>query len=97
MTELIREEQYIFIAGAKKYAFRVQELVWGSSAWPERFRIDVPESSTCDGKTFYGITAHEAIEQAIEYLSSPAFEAGLSRSDVHVSDRILSFGSPVSL
>jgi hypothetical protein len=76
MAELIREERYRFFAGTKEHVLRVQELLWGSPAWPERFRIHVHASYGRDGKNFYGTTAREAVERAIEYLSSPVFEAG---------------------
>lgn len=78
MAELIKEERYIFLAGTKEYDFRVQELVWGSTAWPERFRIQVSITPTRSAKKFYGMTAREAVERAIEYLSFPVYDADTS-------------------
>jgi hypothetical protein len=85
MAELIKEERYIFSAGAKEYVSRVQELVWGTMAWPERFRIDVP-TSHARGRKAYGMTAREAVERAIVCLSSPIFEAGTSSPNLHASN-----------
>jgi hypothetical protein len=70
MGDLIREERYIFSLGTQEQVLRVQELVWGSTAWPERFRVHVPAPYTRDGKKFYGTTAREVVERAIAYLSS---------------------------
>jgi hypothetical protein len=86
MAELIKEERYIFVAGGKERVFRVEELVWGTIAWPERFRIYITESPTRDGRKVYGMTAREAVERAIEFLSSPAFEAEPSPYKVHASN-----------
>jgi hypothetical protein len=80
MGDLIREERYLFFVGTKEHVLRVQELVWGSTTWPERFRICLPAAYTRDSKKFYGTTAREAVERAIEYLSSPVCEARLSPS-----------------
>lgn len=75
MAELIKEERYLFFVGAKEHVLRVHELLWGSTAWPERFRVHVHGSYRRDGKDFYGTTAREAVELATEYLSSPVCEA----------------------
>ena len=80
MGDLIREERYLFFVGTKEHVLCVQELVWGLTTWPERFRICVPAAYTRDSKKFYGTTAREAVERAIEYLSSPVYEARLSPS-----------------
>jgi hypothetical protein len=86
MAELIKEERYIFVAGGKERVFRVEELVWGTIAWPERFRILVTDSPRRDGRKVYGMTAREAVERAIEYLSSPVFAAGSSSYKIHASN-----------
>jgi len=75
MAELIREERYLFFSSTKEHVLRVQELLWGSPAWPERFRIHVHAYYRRDAKNFYGTTAREAVERAIEYLSTPVCDA----------------------
>jgi hypothetical protein len=75
VSDLIKEERYVFFVGTKEHVLNVEELVWGSTTWPERFRIHVPAAYTRDSKKFYGTTAREAVEQAVEYLSSPVCEA----------------------
>jgi hypothetical protein len=44
MRELLKEERYVFFFGTKEHVLRVQELLWGSTAWPEKFRIHVRAS-----------------------------------------------------
>jgi hypothetical protein len=85
MAELIKEERYLFFAGAKEHVLRVQQLLWGSTAWPERFRVHVHASYRRGAKNFYGATAREALERAMEYLSSPVSEAGPSPFSLHAS------------
>lgn len=68
MAYLIKEDRYIYFVGAKKHALRVHELLWGSPAWPGRFRIQVPASKERDGKEFYGKSALEVVDRVIEYL-----------------------------
>jgi hypothetical protein len=75
MANLIKEDRYIYFVGSKRHSLRVQELVWGSAAWPGRFRIQVPASQERDGKKFYGKSALEVVERAIEYLYCHAPEA----------------------
>ncbi len=86
MAELIKEERFLFFVGTKEHVLRVQELLWGSTAWPERFRIHVHGSYRRDAQNFYGTTAREAVERAIEYLSSPIREAGPSTFGLHASN-----------
>jgi hypothetical protein len=64
----------------KNIVLRVEELVWGSTTWPERFRVRVPAARTRNSRKFYGTTAREAVERAIEYLSFPVCEARLAPS-----------------
>jgi hypothetical protein len=71
MASLIREERYIFQVETEADVLRVQEMVWGSDPWPEKFRVQVPASSEHGGKTFYGSTAQEAAERGVEYITSP--------------------------
>ena len=68
MAYLIKEDRYIYFVGAKKHTLRVHELLWGSPAWPGRFRIQVPASKERDGKEFYGKNALEVVDRVIEYL-----------------------------
>jgi hypothetical protein len=84
MAELIKEERYIFSVGTEEHVLRVQELVWGSTAWPEKFRIRLPASYRRDAKRFYGTTAGDAVERATEYLSSPLCEAEASSYGLRV-------------
>ena len=86
MGELIKEERYVFYVGTKEHVLHVQELLWSSTGWPERFRIHVSAPYTRDGKNFYGTTAREALEQAIEYLSSPVSGAGRWPFGLHSSN-----------
>jgi hypothetical protein len=86
MPELIKEERYLFFLGTKEHVLRVQELLWGSTGWPEKFRIHVHASYNRDGKNFYGATAREAVERAIEYLSSQVHGTGPSPVDLHASN-----------
>ena len=84
MTELIKEERFLFFVGTKQHVLRVQELLWGSTAWPERFRVH--GSYRRNAQNFYGTTAREAVERAIEYLSFPIREAGPSTFGLHASN-----------
>ena len=70
MANLIREERYIFQIGTEEHILRVQEIISGADAWPERFRIKVPASHTREAKTFYGATSDEVVQRATEFLSS---------------------------
>lgn len=69
MGDLIREERYIFLTGVREHVLRVQELVSGSTTWPERFRIYIPASHSRNAERFYGTTALQVLERATEYLS----------------------------
>jgi hypothetical protein len=68
MANLIKEDRYIYLVGTTKHFLHVQELVWGSSAWPGRFHIQVRATREREGKNFYGKTALEVVQKAIEYL-----------------------------
>jgi hypothetical protein len=83
MRELLKEERYVFFFGTKEHVLCVQELLWGSTAWPEKFRIHLHASYNRDGKNFYGTTAREAVERAIEYLSSSVHGATPSQFGLH--------------
>jgi hypothetical protein len=74
MVDLIREEIYICYVGMREHVLRVEEFA-SAAPWPERFRIQLPCSSERDGKKFYGASALEAVERAVQYLSSPIREA----------------------
>jgi hypothetical protein len=78
MADLIKEERYTFFDGTKEHVLRLQELLRGSTVWPEKFRIHVHASYRREAKDFFETTAHEAIERAIEYLSSPVARSGHS-------------------
>ena len=86
MGELIKEERYIFSQGPQEHVLRVQELLSGPVAWPERFCIHLPASHTQPAKKFYGTTAREAVDLAIEFLSSDSSEAGTSPIRIRASN-----------
>jgi len=66
---MIKEEKYIVYIGTEEYELRVQELLWGSEPWPERFRAQIPASAERKATTLFGSTGREAAERATEYLS----------------------------
>jgi len=70
MAELIKEERFIYFIATEEHVLRVQELIGGSSVWPDSYRISVPGSGSRDARKFYGRTAREVLEKATEYLSS---------------------------
>ncbi len=70
MNTLIKEEQYIMCIGADKYSLRVQEFIWGSEPWPERFRALICAPDNSGAFPVYGSTSGEAVEAAAEYLVS---------------------------
>jgi hypothetical protein len=86
MAELTKEERFLFFVGTTEHVLRVQELLWGSTAWPERFRIHVHGSYRRDAKNFCRPTARQAVERAIAYLSSPVCEAWPSPFGLHASN-----------
>lgn len=70
MATMIEEEKYILYIGTEEYVLGVQELLWGSEPWPERFRVQIPASAERKATTVYGSTGSEAAERATEYLTS---------------------------
>ncbi len=68
----------------KEHVLRVQELLSGTAGWPQRFRIHVHAPYPRDAKDIFGTPAREAIEQAIEYLTSPGPEHGVRHSAVEI-------------
>jgi hypothetical protein len=78
MANLVKEDRYIYFVGAKKHFLRVHELVWGSAAWPGRFHVHVPSSQERAGKEFYGKSALQVVDRAIEYLYCHAPESAPS-------------------
>jgi len=70
MNSLIRNESYSLYSGTERFELTVQELVWGLEPWPEKFRVQVPESNGRDATSVYGATSREAVEAAVEYLAS---------------------------
>jgi hypothetical protein len=69
MPNLIREDRYIFQFASEEHVLRVQELIWGSEAWPGRCRILLPASHQREARRFYGATQGEVVEQATEYIA----------------------------
>ena len=85
MAELIKEERYIFSIGTEEHVLRVQELVSGSTPWPEPFRTHLPASNFREARKFHGRTALAAADRATEYISStvrevPPYRAALTRA-----------------
>jgi len=74
MAELIKEERYIFSIGTEEHVLRVQELVSGSTPWPEPFRTHLPASNFREARKFHGRTALAAADRATEYISSTVRE-----------------------
>jgi hypothetical protein len=70
MATILKEERYIAYIGTEEHVLRVQELLGGSEAWPERFRVQIPASRERPSRTFYGSTGRGVVEQATEYLSN---------------------------
>jgi hypothetical protein len=68
MATMVKEERYIFRLHGAEHELRVQELVWGSEVWPERFRVELPAPDDREAVAFYGATGREAVERAAEYL-----------------------------
>jgi len=69
MATMIKEEQYIICIGAEEHVIRVQELLWGSEAWPERFRARISQSMERLAITVYGSSGREVAERPVERLS----------------------------
>ena len=69
MATMIKEEKYILYVGTEECVLGVQELLWGSEPWPERFRAQIPASAERKTTTVYGSTGSEASERATEYLT----------------------------
>jgi hypothetical protein len=69
MATMIKEERYIVYISTEEYVLRVQELLWGLDAWPERFRVVLPASREWTATTMYASTGREAAERATEFLS----------------------------
>jgi hypothetical protein len=69
VATMIREQRYIVYIGTEEHVLRMQELLWGSESWPERFRVLLPASREWAATTTYGSTGREAAERAMEYLS----------------------------
>ena len=70
MATMIKEERYILRAHGDEHLLRVEELIWGSESWPERFRVQIPGPSGGESMMVYGSTNREALERAAEWLLS---------------------------
>jgi hypothetical protein len=73
---LLREHRFKFFARNKEYVFRVDELVAGIAAWPDRFRLQLPASLGAEARTFYGATCEEAAEKAADFVASCSGQLG---------------------
>jgi hypothetical protein len=67
---LLREHRFKFFARNEEYVFRVDELVAGIAAWPNRFRLRLPASARAVAKTFYGPSCEEVAEKAADFVAS---------------------------
>jgi hypothetical protein len=67
---LLREHRFKFFARNEEYVFRVDELVAGIAAWPNRFRLRLPASPRAVAKTFYGASCEEVAEKAADFVAS---------------------------
>src|SRR6267378_1961525 len=74
IAELIKEERYIFSIGTEEHVLRVQELVSGSTPWPEPFRTHLPASNFREARKFHGRTALAVADRATKYISSTVRE-----------------------
>ena len=72
MATMLKEEKYMLQIAYEEHVLQVQELVWGSESWPEKFRVQLPTSNGKKTTTIYGTTSREVVEVAAEYLSSCA-------------------------
>jgi hypothetical protein len=70
MATMIREEKYVVYIDTEEHVLRVQELLFGLEAWPEKFRALLPASREWTATVVYGSSGREAAERATQYLSS---------------------------
>jgi|HubBroStandDraft_6_1064221.scaffolds.fasta_scaffold39889_3 hypothetical protein len=73
---LLREHRFKFFVGAEDYVFRVEELVTGTSSWPDRCRLRLPASARTEAKTFYGASCVEVAEKAAGFIASHSGRLG---------------------
>jgi hypothetical protein len=88
MSNLIKEEQYVFQMGKQEHTLVVQEQIWGVKWWPEKCRVQVASPETNQTMKFYGATPREVVERAVEYLTSFASATVLTGMAYHLSDRL---------
>ena len=69
MDRMIKEEKYILYFDTEDFVLRVQELLWGSEPWPEKFRAQIPASAERKATTVYRSTGKDLAERPREYLS----------------------------
>jgi len=75
MNNILREERYIVVMGAREHVFRIQELLSDSAPCaPGRFRLDLPASDSYRARTFQGNSSLEVAKQAVDYLESSAVQ-----------------------
>jgi hypothetical protein len=73
---LLREHRFKFFARTEEYVFRVDELVAGIAAWPDRFRLRLPAAPRTGAKTFYGASCEEVAEKGADYVAGCAVHLG---------------------
>jgi hypothetical protein len=75
MNNILREERYIVVVGAREHVFRIQELLSDNALCaPGRFRLDLPASDSYNARTFHGNSSLEVAKQAVDYLESSAVQ-----------------------
>jgi len=66
---LLKEHRFKFVAGVYTHLFNIEEMVSGMAVWPQKFRLKIPASSTCEARTFYGKSCDEVAEKAAEFMA----------------------------
>jgi hypothetical protein len=68
MASMIKEERYVIEVGNQTHILLLQELLWGSEWWPERFRVQLPAANGRSAENIFGSSARETLEMAAECL-----------------------------
>jgi hypothetical protein len=97
MNNILREERYIAIVGAREHVFRIQELLSDNAPCAlGRFRLDLSASDSYKARTFHGNSSHEVAKQAVDYLESSVVQGSdSSLTDVSgITERHLGRSGP---
>jgi|SRR5580700_1775572 hypothetical protein len=82
---LLKEHRYMFLVGATRHVFRVEELVKGAAGWPRRFRLKLAASSLWEAQTFYGVSCRDVAEKAAKFLALEVYDVPESIEGNHES------------